>query len=232
MGCISNEVDQAQNPRRNARNAAGVMSEQAARSVEFEVFGNEIREELDPTGPLERLLGDYVIQAAWRLKAAIERQGARKGDDRIEGGPEAPKARIRPTAIESAARAVREAFEAFEACRALKNPRTSSSFLFEVRNKPEVEPNEWPVVPSMGEDLEPVIADDEIPHWRDRLMFDFEVSDISPVVKGTWVTVGHVVSLIVDGWTWADILRSHPELSEDDIRACVTYAMDEENASR
>ena len=54
--------------------------------------------------------------------------------------------------------------------------------------------------------------------WQDRLVFDSNVSETSPVVKGTWVTVGHVVSLIVDGWTWSDILRVHPELTEDDIR--------------
>ena len=77
----------------------------------------------------------------------------------------------------------------------------------------------------------PIRSKRKVPNWRDRLVFDFEVSDISPVVKGTWITVAHVVSLIVDGWTWADILRSHPELTEDDIRTCVAYAMAEENSA-
>ena len=67
--------------------------------------------------------------------------------------------------------------------------------------------------------------------WDGRLVFDFDVSDTSPVVKGTWIAVAHVVSQIVDGCTWADILRSHPELTEDDIRACVAYAMAEENSA-
>lgn len=62
------------------------------------------------------------------------------------------------------------------------------------------------------------------PRWQDRLAFDDGISDVSPVVKGTWITVGQIVSLIVDGFTWADILRSHPELTEDDIRICLTYA--------
>ena len=56
-------------------------------------------------------------------------------------------------------------------------------------------------------------------------MMNANVSETSPVVKGTWITVSHVVSLIVDGYTWADILRSHPELSEDDVRVCVAYAV-------
>ena len=64
--------------------------------------------------------------------------------------------------------------------------------------------------------------------WSDRLSFDENVSEESPVVKGTWVTVGHVVSLIVDGWTWSDILRAHPELSEDDVRACLSYTVEQD----
>jgi uncharacterized protein (DUF433 family) len=63
--------------------------------------------------------------------------------------------------------------------------------------------------------------------WRDRLTFDPKTSDDSPVVKGTWITVDHVISLIVDNWSWADILRSHPELTEDDIRSCLSYAIEQ-----
>lgn len=58
-----------------------------------------------------------------------------------------------------------------------------------------------------------------------RLEMDPHVSDSSPVIKGTWVTVSHVISLIVDGWAWADVLRAHPELTEDDIRACLSYTV-------
>ncbi len=90
----------------------------------------------------------------------------------------------------------------------------------------EIEPNEWPIFPRAGDEIEPVPAE-ESPHWRDRLVFDFDVSDASPVIKGTWITVGHVISLIVDGETWADILRSHPELTEADIRTCLAYTMAE-----
>ncbi len=66
------------------------------------------------------------------------------------------------------------------------------------------------------------------PRWQDRLVFDFTISERSPVVRGTWITVHYVVSLIVDGWTWADILRSHPELTEEDIRTCLAYTVAEE----
>jgi uncharacterized protein (DUF433 family) len=96
--------------------------------------------------------------------------------------------------------------------------------------------NEWPTVPpvhreSASEDdeddgeKEPELAS----RWHKRLTVDESVSADSPVVKGTWVTVNEVVSLIVDGWTWSDVLRSHPELCEDDIRACLSYTVDQDN---
>ena len=65
--------------------------------------------------------------------------------------------------------------------------------------------------------------------WRSRLQFDPEVSETAPVVRGTWVTTSQVVSRVVDGWTWAEILRSYPELIEDDIRACLAYAVEQED---
>jgi uncharacterized protein (DUF433 family) len=225
MGCSSNAVDQGPDPLRQPRKSADSKPDLDTLATEFQVFGDEIRDELDPSGPLERLLADYVIQTAWRLKGSMERQAKRPTADLSEEKKAGSRANPRPTAIEYAARSVREAFEAFQAVRSLIHPRTASAFLVEFPDQPIVAPAE--------EATESHVEDaDASPHWRDRLMFDFEISDRSPVVKGTWVTVSHVVSLIVDGWTWADILRSHPELTEDDIRACVTYAMDEENGRR
>lgn len=65
--------------------------------------------------------------------------------------------------------------------------------------------------------------------WTSRLHFDAEISGSSPVVKGTWITAERILSFLVNGWTWTDILRDHPELTEDDIRACLSYAIEEEN---
>ena len=104
--------------------------------------------------------------------------------------------------------------------------------------------NEWPVVPRgrMVEDFADADADDPAcvaqgdeplaDRWRGRLVFDLDVSEDSPVVKGTWVTVCQVVSRIVDGWTWSDILRAHPELTEDDLRTCLAYTVAEDDRGR
>jgi uncharacterized protein (DUF433 family) len=109
--------------------------------------------------------------------------------------------------------------------------------------------NEWPVVPRGRSVEDTPILDAEAEHergdddrkstipaespmarrWSDRLMFDPSVSEDSPVIKGTWVTVAQVVSLIVEGWTWTDILRTHPEINEEDIRVCLAYTVAQEN---
>jgi uncharacterized protein (DUF433 family) len=95
--------------------------------------------------------------------------------------------------------------------------------------------NEWPTIPDHDYDEESDPARDSTeeenpPRWQDRLVFDSNVSDSSPVVKGTWITVSHVVSLIVDGWSWSDVLRAHPELTEDDIRTCLAYTVDQDSS--
>jgi uncharacterized protein (DUF433 family) len=64
--------------------------------------------------------------------------------------------------------------------------------------------------------------------WRERLTMDPGVSPDSPVVRGTWVTVDQVISRIVDGWSWGDVLRAHPELCSDDIRACLAFTVEDE----
>jgi uncharacterized protein (DUF433 family) len=77
--------------------------------------------------------------------------------------------------------------------------------------------------PALVKLMTPRVVDAIPGRWQGRLTFDRDVSEDSPVVKGTLVTVNHVVSLILDGWTYADIIRAHPDLTEDDIRTCVAY---------
>jgi uncharacterized protein (DUF433 family) len=77
--------------------------------------------------------------------------------------------------------------------------------------------------PALVELMTPRVVDAIPGRWQDCLTFDRDVSEDSPVVKGTLVTVKHVVSLIVDGWTYNDVIRAHPELTVDDIRTCLAF---------
>lgn len=162
---------------------------------DYASFLRALRAELAPRGVLEGLLVDQVGRAAWHL-----RRLAPGGED---GGDE-PLAPDSPEVI--AARSLLRALATFEAVK-WRRADADAAYL----GGPD---------PSGSSD------DDEVPSslWRGRLVFDPDVSEVSPVVKGTWVTVRHVLALIVDGWTWADILRAHPELSSDDIRACLAYS--------
>jgi uncharacterized protein (DUF433 family) len=62
--------------------------------------------------------------------------------------------------------------------------------------------------------------------WRDRLVLDRNGSHDAPMVRGTCVSVAQVVSLVIDGWSWDRILGAFPELTPDDIRACLSYSVE------
>jgi hypothetical protein len=175
-----------------------------------EAFTAEIRRELDPTGPLERLMADQVGFAGHRLREALEHASAAEAD--------------------LAASSLREAIATFDLIRGRQGQPSAMAGGFGPEN---VDDGDFEFETDIDINIDPeseveIEEAEEAPEWRERLIFDFEVSDVSPVVKGTWVTVSHVVSLIVDGWTWADILRAYPELAEDDVRACVNYTIFEE----
>ena len=64
---------------------------------------------------------------------------------------------------------------------------------------------------------------------KDQLSDRLEVApDMKVTVKGTNVTPSFVTEMIVDGYTWSDVMRHCPELEEDDIRACLRFVVESE----
>jgi uncharacterized protein (DUF433 family) len=49
-----------------------------------------------------------------------------------------------------------------------------------------------------------------------------------PCVRGMRIAVSDVLGWLASGMTHQDILGEYPELTEDDIRACLAYAADRE----
>lgn len=49
-----------------------------------------------------------------------------------------------------------------------------------------------------------------------------------PCVRGMRIAVADVLGWLAAGMTHAEILADYPELTEDDIRACLAYAADRE----
>ena len=47
-------------------------------------------------------------------------------------------------------------------------------------------------------------------------------------VRGLRITVGDVLGWVADGMSWREIIDDYPDLTEDDIRACLAYAADRE----
>lgn len=45
-----------------------------------------------------------------------------------------------------------------------------------------------------------------------------------PCVNGTRIPVATVVGLVADGLTVAEIVTEYPQLTGDDVRACLGYA--------
>jgi uncharacterized protein (DUF433 family) len=49
-----------------------------------------------------------------------------------------------------------------------------------------------------------------------------------PCVRGMRIAVSDVLGWLAAGMSHEDILRDYPELTEEDIRACLAYAADRE----
>ena len=57
-----------------------------------------------------------------------------------------------------------------------------------------------------------------------RISIDPRVCHGKPCVKETRIIVSLIVQFLANGDTIADILRSYTDLTEEDVRACLTYA--------
>ena len=62
--------------------------------------------------------------------------------------------------------------------------------------------------------------------WRDRVVADPAVMVGKPVVKGTRLTVEFIIQLLGNGWSIGEILEEYPQVTDEDIRACLHYAHD------
>jgi uncharacterized protein (DUF433 family) len=67
---------------------------------------------------------------------------------------------------------------------------------------------------------------------NERIVLDPNVLSGKPVVRGTRLSVEFVVGLMAEGWSEKDILSNYPELTRDDITACLAYARDVLSAER
>ena len=59
-----------------------------------------------------------------------------------------------------------------------------------------------------------------------RIIVDTQVCHGKPCVKGTRIMVWQVVQFLANGDTVDAILGAYPELTREDVQACLAYAAD------
>jgi uncharacterized protein (DUF433 family) len=60
--------------------------------------------------------------------------------------------------------------------------------------------------------------------WRKRIVADPEVMTGKPIIKGTRLTVDHVIELLAEGWTTDQVVEEYPGVTAADVGACLAYA--------
>ncbi len=58
----------------------------------------------------------------------------------------------------------------------------------------------------------------------ERIVIDPAVLAGKPTIRGTRLAVEFIVGLLGQNWSEADILRNYPNLTHEDIAACLRYA--------
>lgn len=62
----------------------------------------------------------------------------------------------------------------------------------------------------------------------DRIAVDPEIRFGKPCVQGTRITVGDVLAYLASGMSDVQLLAEFPQLTADDVRACLAYAAERE----
>jgi uncharacterized protein (DUF433 family) len=61
---------------------------------------------------------------------------------------------------------------------------------------------------------------------HDRIQSRADTMMGKPVIRGTRITVEHILRKLADGWSDKDICDAYPQISADDIQAALAFAAD------
>ena len=65
-------------------------------------------------------------------------------------------------------------------------------------------------------------------NYQDRVVIEAEIRFGKSCVRGTRITVGDVLSYLASGMSEQQILADFPQLTSDDVRACLAFAAERE----
>ena len=63
-------------------------------------------------------------------------------------------------------------------------------------------------------------------NWQDYIVSDQEVLLGKPTIKGTRISVEHIIGLLAQGWTKIEILENYPRLNQESMQAVFIYIRD------
>jgi uncharacterized protein (DUF433 family) len=62
--------------------------------------------------------------------------------------------------------------------------------------------------------------------WRVYIETNENILLGKPVIKGTRISVEHIIDLLASGWTEHQILENYPRLTKENIQAVFAYIQD------
>ena len=63
-------------------------------------------------------------------------------------------------------------------------------------------------------------------NWKEHIVSDKDVLIGKPTIIGTRISVAHIVNLLAQGWSEAQILENYPRLTKESLQAVFLYLQD------
>lgn len=63
-------------------------------------------------------------------------------------------------------------------------------------------------------------------NWQNYIVSENEILLGKPTIKGTRISVEHLVGLLAQGWTESEILENFPRLTKESLQAVFAYIQD------
>lgn len=60
-------------------------------------------------------------------------------------------------------------------------------------------------------------------NWRDHIEINDKVLNGKPVIKGTRISIEHIVKLLASGWSEKEIIDNYPRLNSQSLQAVFLY---------
>jgi uncharacterized protein (DUF433 family) len=63
-------------------------------------------------------------------------------------------------------------------------------------------------------------------NWKEHIITDKNILTGKPVIKGTRLSVEHLLGLLAQGWSEKQILENYPRLTNNDLKAVFRYVQE------